>query len=153
MWYFGKPLHFSSLSVYGNGSAPAAVGTCQYKVEEEYNSYHGSGWLFGKCAIDGYDYSGDFWRHVCGPIYCGGIAGHSYGQANIFGYRDRLRLEKFSEYLRRKESGRLRKSFERLAHQYGMGESAVNRDSCAQTSGRVDGVVAALNIAEFEEAR
>lgn len=145
MWYFGAPLHFSTLRIYGSGSAPVAVATCQYEVVEAYDSYHGSGWLHGKCCTVGYDYSRDFWAHVCGPLYCGGIAHRSYGQANVFGRRDLRRLERFAEYLRRKESGRLRKAFERLAACNGSGENAVTRDSCVQTSGRVDGANAAFN--------
>lgn len=142
MWYFGVPLHLSKLNIYPSGFNEEAIGGAQYEVRELYNSYHGKGFNFGSGSIDGYDYSAAFWEYVIGPLTCGGIAGHSYGQTNTYGFRDHKRLQKFSEYLRRNESGRLRKAFERLALLNGEGESMITRDSRAQTSGREDGVVA-----------
>lgn len=142
MWYFGKPLHLKLLSGWGDSFS--------YEVAEDYNSYHGEGWLFDQCCIDGYDYSRVFWRRVIGELDCGGIARASHGSVRSTSKRSAARLRKFSEYLRRNESGRLGTSFRRLAHEYGMGENAVTRDSCVQTGGRVDGAPAASNGANLE---
>lgn len=141
-WYFGTSLHLSRLYVHLKGNAPMSDAGVQYEVREEYGSYHGNGWLFGCYCINGYDYSRDFWEHVIGNLYCGGIAGRSYGQANVFGHRNVKRLKEFEEYLRRKESGRLRKTFERLARSYGAGENTATRDSCVLMGGREDGALA-----------
>lgn len=138
-WYFGKKLHLSTLHVYDSGSAPASSAGAQYEVAESYNDYHGSGWLHSTHCINGYDYSRDFWAFVIGPLCCGGIAGHSYGQANVFGHRDALRLRKFQDHLRRKEPGRLRSPFVRLAREHGAGENTATRDSRVQIAGREDG--------------
>jgi hypothetical protein len=139
-WYFGAPLHLSHLRVADDYSfGDEADGSASYEVLEEYNSYHGRGWLFGQCCIVGYDYSRDFWAHVIGRLYCGGIASRSYGQVNVLGRRNVKRLKDFEGYLRRNESGRLRKAFERLARSYGAGENTVTRDSRVLTSGREDG--------------
>jgi hypothetical protein len=144
-WYFGAPLHLSCLRMYAKGMAPASEAGAEYEVREEYNSYHGNGWLFYGCAIEGYDYSSDFWAHVIGNLYCGGIASHSYGQCNVFGRRNVKRLKEFEECLRRNESGRLRRAFERLARSYGAGENTATRDSRVLTSGREDGAHAVSN--------
>jgi hypothetical protein len=144
-WYFGAPLHLGGLRVSDEiGTDGAYYG--QYEVGELYNDYHGDDWLFGKNCIKGYDYSRDFWRHVVGELYCGGIAASSYGQVRVREHRDQKRLKEFAGYLRRNESGRLRKAFERLALLNGEGENTVTRDSRVQTSGRADGAVAASNV-------
>jgi hypothetical protein len=142
-WYFGMPLHLEQLWVTDYKSCQAADGSAQYRVAEEYNDYHGEGWLHGKSCINGYDYSREFWAHVIGHLYCGGIATHSYGQATVIGRRNVLRLKAFEEFLLRKESGRLSARFERLARKHGAGENTVTRDSRVLTTGRVDGAVAA----------
>lgn len=142
-WYFGTPLHLELLWVTDHKFFQAADGSAQYQVAEKYNDYHGTGWLHGKCCIKGYDYSRDFWAHVIGHLYCGGIATHSYGQATVIGRRNVLRLKAFEGFLRRKESGRLSVPFERLAREHGAGENTVTRDSRVLTTGRVDGAVAA----------
>jgi hypothetical protein len=142
-WYFGKALHLAELRCYGEGAS--------YRVRERYNDYHGKGWLHKEGCIDGYNYSEHFWAHVIGRLSCGGIAGHSYGQTRVIGHRNSLRLQRFAEYIRRKESGRLRKPFERLAQQYGLGESASIRDKRTLTRGRVDGASAA-SIANGDRA-
>jgi hypothetical protein len=142
-WYFGTPLHLKSLWV--TPRAPKCPDTAggQYAVREPYNDYHGKGWLWGQCENAGYDYSAAFWRHVIGELYCGGIAECSYGQATVIGRRNIARLQRFEECLRRKESGRLRKAFERLAREYGAGENTGTMDNGVLTAGRVDGADAA----------
>jgi hypothetical protein len=140
-WYFGKALHLSRLDICG--------ASVSYAVREEYNSYHGNKWLHMCGCIDGYDYSARFWNFVIGILTCGGIAGHSYGQARVIGYRNALRLNRFSEYLRKKESGRLRRPYERLAQQLGLGESASIRGKRTLTQGRVDGASAAFSAGEI----
>lgn len=142
-WYFGKPLHLAFLRIRRAETTEPFAAYGQYEVAELYNDYHGNGWLFGQCCIHGYDYSRDFWQHVVGVLYCGGIADHSYGQVRIKGHRDRLRLQRFEECLRRKESGRLGKAFERLAREYGAGENTETADDGVLTTGRVDGAVGA----------
>lgn len=141
-WYFGKALHLGFLSVFERLDDSLIAGSVQYEVTELYNSYHGAGWLHSENCIKGYDYSGDFWGHVIGPLYCGGIASRSYGQVRIVGHRDLKRLMVFQGYLGRKESGRLRKPFERLAREYGAGENTATRDSGVLIAGRVDGAAA-----------
>lgn len=131
-WYFGKPLGLSRLYVSGGGGS--------YEIAEDYNEYHGQGWLFSTLSIDGYDYSGALWKHVFGPLSCGGIARASYGQFHIVGgYREAKRLAALQDSWRRKDAGRVRASLARLAPNSGGGESAGIRGSGALTSGRVDG--------------
>jgi len=105
--YFGAPLHLRSLSAYESSAS--------YEVSELYDSYHGSGWQFGKGDIRGYDHSAKFWRHVVGELSCGGIAGRSYGQTHVQSHRDYMRLKIWVDSRRRKDSGRIRKPFSRLA--------------------------------------
>lgn len=97
LWYFGTPLHLSKLSLYCVEDGKASA---QYEVREEYSSYHGENGLFSSFCIKGYDYSRDFWRHVIGDLYCGGIASRSYGQAKVIGESNVSRLKEFEECLR-----------------------------------------------------
>lgn len=133
-WYFGMPLHLSLLYIY--------VNTAQYQVLEEYKSYHGDGFNFSAYSCDGYDYSSVFWNFVIGELCCGGIAAHSYGQAHIRGHRDMARLKRFEGFMRGRQSGRLRKPYERLALLFGEGENTATHDSGVLITGRVDGAVA-----------
>ena len=103
--YFGAPLSLSSLS------------DSSYAVREEYNSYHGDGFAFACCSCEGYDRSQGFWNWVFGPLYCGGIATHSYGQFTPVSHRDKARLTRW-QVSRRTEKGRTpRPAFVRLAAQ------------------------------------
>lgn len=106
--YFGAPLHLDTLRVYDD--------TAQYKVKELYSAYHGDGFEYGRHCTVGYEHSGYFWEKVIGNLYCGGIAGHSYGQTRIRSYRQRKRLEKWISN-RSKGISYARKPFERLARQ------------------------------------
>lgn len=146
LWYFGKRLHASKLNVWmGRIEKENSFAHAQYEVLEPYASYHGTGWNFSSYDIVGYDYSRDFWRFVFGDLYCGGIANCSYGQTYVRSYRDSKRLKVFEEYLRRKQSGRLRKPYERLAHLLGVGENTAILDSSVLIAGRVDGAVTVSN--------
>jgi len=108
--YFGVPLHLSSLGAYGSKAS--------YKVAELYDSYHGKGFeqnTDGEHRTGGYDHSKYFWEYVCGKLYCGGVAGCSYGQTHLKSYRDMRRLQEWVDSRRRNDSGRIRKPFARLA--------------------------------------
>jgi len=133
-WYFGKALHFSRLIVREN--------YVEYEVAEKYNAYHGARWLFSTFSCEGYDYSGAFWRHVVGNLFCGGIAAHSYGQARPHpGHREQKRLEELRDSWLSKRTGRPRATLARLAEQIGFGESTTIRGDRAHINGRVDAVL------------
>lgn len=108
--YFGKALHLSVLSHYGN-----------YEVKEDYNSYHGKGWKFPRKNLDGYDYSREFWCTVIGEVICGGIARASYGACKLQGWRQKKRIHRWIRN-RKTESNYLRKPFLRLAEKIGFSE-------------------------------
>ena len=110
-WYFGKPLHLSSFSIFKTGG--------RYEIAEPYNSYHGKGWNFSQGSCDGYDYSGRFWDAGFGELYCGGIATHSYGQFHVKGHRNKIRLEALAKEINKGggSHGAVRTIFERLAAQ------------------------------------
>lgn len=105
---FGIPLHISGLTIWNK--------TAQYEIKELYDSYRDAGWerrMVGKQ----YDLNRDFCRHVFGCLYCGGIAGHAYGQVRIFGYRKHKRLLELGKSIREGKDGvyNPRESFLRLA--------------------------------------
>ena len=109
MAYFGKALHLRDLSVYDISAS--------YRVDEDYNSYHGAGFRYDETDTKGYDSSRRFWEHVIGALHTGGIAGVSYGQVRINGYRQKKRLQKWECDRRRKDSSSVRTPFTRLVRQ------------------------------------
>ena len=127
--YFGVRLHVV-FDIY-KSSTPDYTASGRYEVKESYNSYHGTGYEFGKGCINGYSHSGAFWKYVFGDLYCGGIAGSSYGQFEVFTHREYKRLERWQESRRRGDSRGVRPAFVRLAKQYGLGENSSTPDrSC-----------------------
>jgi len=106
-WYFDLPLSLMSLDVTSNYAS--------YKVEQDYSIYHGEGFKYSDHDTKGYDHSAKFWEYVIGRLCCGGIARTSYGQANIIGHRNSVRLTKWMNSRRQKQAGHLRKPFIRLA--------------------------------------
>ena len=121
--YFGKPLH-AGFDVWE--STEKSHG--RYEVKEDYDSYHGKEWEFGKRAIDGYTKSEAFWKYVFGPLYCGGIARASYGQFHVVSHRDLKRLMRWKDSRSSGDSGRVRQAFARLAKQHGLGENSSTPD-------------------------
>ena len=103
--FFGVPLSFESLS------------DRSYKVRELYTSYHNEGFAFSSYSLEGYDRSAAFWKWVCGPLSCGGIASTNYGSFTPITHRDKARLSRW-QVSRRTEKGRTpRPMFVRLAAQ------------------------------------
>lgn len=126
--YFGRPLHIRALR------------TWWYEVDEDYNSYHGKGFLFSQHSTEGYDHSRLFWNTVFGRLGTGGIARASYGSFEPHGHRHTIRLRNWMEHRRKKETGRLRAPFVRLARQLSeTGGNRVIRGSSVLTEGREDG--------------
>jgi hypothetical protein len=146
-WYFGVPLNLARFT-FGRSEG-------SYEIAENYDSYNRSGpqaWRKptedGSKPYDnsGYDYSRDFWDHVFGPLYCGGVARASYGQfRSAGGYREAIRLRSLENSWRGRNAGSssVRTSLARLAPNGGGGESAGSDRSRALTSGRVDAAEAA----------
>ncbi|MGE0290630.1 MAG: hypothetical protein AB7I42_25115 [Bradyrhizobium sp.] len=137
--YFGAPLRLANLDLWGDSA--------QYEVAQDYSAYHGEGFKYGKHCIVGYDHSRAFWNSVIGPLYCGGIARASYGQARVIGHRNKQRIEYWIQDRRSGRDSSPRPMFVRLARQHGAGESSADRTrppaSVALTGGRVDGAPAA----------
>lgn len=137
--YFGIPLRMKAIWRYGD--------TAQYEVEQDYNAYHGTGFKYGKYCLTGYDHSRVFWRTVFGPLYCGGIARASYGQARITGHRNVERIDRWISDRRLTQGSPPRAAFVRLARRHGVGENIVGRvdrrSDDVLMSGRVDGALAA----------
>jgi hypothetical protein len=130
--YFKIPLHLSRLD------------RNSYKVRERYDDYHGNGWQFSTYSIAGYDHSELFWKTICGDLYCGGIASHSYGQFKINSKRHEKRIQHWINSRRGKKPDTVRTPLVRLAQKYGLGESIAIRGSGALTDGREDGAAAVL---------
>jgi hypothetical protein len=123
--YFCKALHaeFRIWPSTGNWA-----GSGYYKIKEPYNSYHGTGFEYECRSCVGYDKSAVFWDFVFGELYCGGIAGHSYGQFRTQSYRDMKRLMRWKDSRSSGDSGRVRQAFARLAKQHGLGENSSTPD-------------------------
>lgn len=108
--YFGAELSLYRLDCFGEGAS--------YEVKQDYNSYHGEGFEYGKNCIHGYDHSSNFWKWAIGNTTCGGIARASYAQVKVFGHRNKQRIKYWIESRRGKQTNYLRAPFVRLAAQY-----------------------------------
>lgn len=135
-WYFGVPLHVQLHLWDGGGS---------YEVKETYNSYHGNGFAYSSSSSDGYDSSRDFWAAVFGRLTCGGIAGSSYGQFKVVGYRHAARLRQWMKYRISNRGNSPRRCFVRLAADVGGGERARIRGMRSLIDGREDGASAVFD--------
>lgn len=136
--YFGAPVGIADLYVRRDGEGGACSGG--YEVREDYNSYHGRGFVSSECF---YDADSSFWRRVFGPLTCGGVARVSYGQFRATGHREMRRLLRWMDMRRSGSRGcSLRRPLQRLAERYGLGENRVTRDSSVLTGGRADGAQA-----------
>lgn len=127
-WYFGLALHFKKLWGFS------------MSVQESWDEMSG-----GSGAIDDYNSSDAFWKHVMGgPLSCGGIAGSCYGSYNVNGYRNKKRLADWVSSRRRGDSSSVRPAFVRLAEQLRSSEGTPRiRNRGVLTSGREDGALAA----------
>lgn len=139
-WFFGCELELKFLRFSGKHG--------QYEVKQDYNSYHGEGWAFGKTCVEGYDRSRDFWNYVLGPLGCGGIARANYGQFQAReGHRERLRIKALQDSVCGKDAGRVRKAFTRLAPIFGGGENtAILGSGRVLRGGRADGAPTASQV-------
>lgn len=128
-WYFGIPLHFRSLHVWGSGG--------RYEVEEDFDSIP----RFGR---SGYDEHHLFWNWVTGPMEgVRGTARACYGGFKITSYRQQKRLEGWVSSRRKKDGSSVRRPFVRLAERI-TGSEGTPRSATrgVPTSGRVDGALA-----------
>jgi len=119
--YFGVPLSFSELSITNERAA--------YKVAQPYDDYHGKNFRYDTHCIDGYDHSEIFWEHVVGRHHCSGIAKYSYGQVEIHGHRDQMRIKKWVMDRRKGGLSGLTQPFIRLAGRFRIGESDIITDN------------------------
>lgn len=104
-YIFGTPLHLSRLDVYEGAS---------YEVKEYHNDYYDN--KFNMASHNScYEVDAFFWKTIIGGLRCGGIGGHSYGQTEIIGYRNKKRLQRLSFSLRNEGANYIRKPFARLA--------------------------------------
>lgn len=108
---FGMPLALKDLSIYGSDG--------RYEIAQPYSTYDDSS--FNMAAHNSsYDVSAQMMKACFGPLRCGGIAAHAYGQFSIEGHRNRLRLTRWAT---QRNTGRgaglsgLRPAFARLAEQ------------------------------------
>ena len=137
-WFFWAPLSLSVLQV--------ATGYARYEVKQKFDSYHGAEFrLKSRCQ---YDADAGFWRFVIGELTCGGVAGSSYGQAKVVGWRNQKRLESWVQSRRNGGVSCVRPAFARLARAIGAGENRTIRGGSVLIAGREDGAAGASIVGD-----